>query len=173
MIAHASRPRALNYVFPEDDLLVTLVDLYFRHQNTCLGLLHRPTFEQDLSQGRHHTDRWFAEVVLVVCAIGSFWSNDPRVFLENYNVPSTCGWKYFSQVQVVRESLLQPSNLLDIQFHCVRSLQHLIHVVNPAAACSNVSTIHRRPFLLDHYRNVYPTSAGNRIASQETWTSDY
>lgn len=62
----------------------------------------------------------FAATVLLVCAVGSRYSDDPRVFLDDTNTPHSCGWKWFDQVQVVRKSLLAPPSLYDLQFYCVR-----------------------------------------------------
>ena len=41
------------YTFPEDNLLYTLVDLYFKEINTYLPLLHKPTFIAQLVARRH------------------------------------------------------------------------------------------------------------------------
>ncbi|ELU41611.1 fungal specific transcription factor domain-containing protein [Rhizoctonia solani AG-1 IA] len=65
--------------FPPDDLLASLVDLYFTRFNVILPLLHRPTFEAQLAQKLHWKDPSFAAVVLLVCANGSRFSDDTRV----------------------------------------------------------------------------------------------
>ncbi|QRV90687.1 Fungal specific transcription factor domain [Ceratobasidium sp. AG-Ba] len=65
--------------FPPDDLLNSLVDLYFTRFNVLLPLLHRPTFEAQLKQKLHWRDPSFAAVVLLVCANGSRFSDDTRV----------------------------------------------------------------------------------------------
>ncbi|KAG8775581.1 hypothetical protein FRC12_001403 [Ceratobasidium sp. 428] len=65
--------------FPPDDLLHSLVDLYFTRFNVLLPLLHRPTFQAQLDQKLHWRDPSFAAVVLLVCANGSRFSNDTRV----------------------------------------------------------------------------------------------
>jgi hypothetical protein len=44
-------------------------------------LLHRPTFEKEIAEGLHKRNATFGAVVLVVCAIGSRYSDDPRVQL--------------------------------------------------------------------------------------------
>jgi hypothetical protein len=61
----------------------------------------------------------FAAVVMLVCAVASRYSNDPRVLLDGVDSWHSCGWKYFDQVQVVRKSLLAPPTLYDLQFYCV------------------------------------------------------
>ncbi|KAF8605200.1 hypothetical protein BDV93DRAFT_76481 [Ceratobasidium sp. AG-I] len=65
--------------FPPEDLLYSLVDLYFKRFNILLPLLHRPTFEAQLAEKLHWRDPSFAAVVLLVCANGSRFSDDTRV----------------------------------------------------------------------------------------------
>ena len=64
---------------------MTLVNHYFREINIFCPLLHRPTFVSDVVARRHYTDRDFAPVVLLVCAIGARFSDDPRVLVEGTN----------------------------------------------------------------------------------------
>ncbi|KAJ7578562.1 hypothetical protein C8J56DRAFT_1111495 [Mycena floridula] len=80
-IMQESRPDFL--IFPDDDLMETLIDLYFTHWNLFRPLLHRPSFEKSLRQGLHYRDYYFGATVLVVCALGSTYSNDRRVFLDD------------------------------------------------------------------------------------------
>ncbi|KAG7446059.1 uncharacterized protein BT62DRAFT_1006241 [Guyanagaster necrorhizus] len=108
-----------DYTFPEPDLLDNLVELYFIHLNRFWPLLHQPTFERSLAAALHRTDSAFAGIVLVVCAIGSRFSNDPRVRVDHYESPYRHGWKWF--VQVHRVSVLQPPSLFDLQ-KCVLSV---------------------------------------------------
>src|SRR5260221_4869204 len=61
------------------DLAEELIDHYFRHVNLYLPLLHRPTFEEGLKANLHETDTGFASVYMLVCSLGSKFSNDPRV----------------------------------------------------------------------------------------------
>ncbi|GAB1519440.1 hypothetical protein RhiTH_002506 [Rhizoctonia solani] len=75
----ATRVAPQDLWFPPDDLLASLVDLYFTRFNVILPLLHRPTFEAQLAQKLHWKDPSFAAVVLLVCANGSRFSDDTRV----------------------------------------------------------------------------------------------
>ena len=54
--------------------------------NTLFPILHRPSFENDLRRGVHLYQETFGGVVLLVCAIGSRFSTDRRVVLDE--VPS-------------------------------------------------------------------------------------
>lgn len=101
----------------------TLIDLYWENVNDYYPLLHRPTFDANLQDGLHLRDEGFGASVLLVCAIGARFSDDPRVSLEEYsNTPHSSGWEWFRQVQLVRKSLLAPPRLYDLQICCVRSI---------------------------------------------------
>ncbi|PBK73110.1 hypothetical protein ARMSODRAFT_1015915 [Armillaria solidipes] len=119
-----------DYTFPEPDLLDNLVELYFIHINRFWPLLHRPTFERSLAVALHRSDRAFAAIVLMVCANGARFSDDPRVRVDRDELPYRHGWKWF--VQVHRVSVLRTPNLYDLQ-KCVLSV---FYVEGFAAHCS-------------------------------------
>ncbi|KIY44293.1 hypothetical protein FISHEDRAFT_51737 [Fistulina hepatica ATCC 64428] len=135
-ILHARRPEfwelhpweddlvipSAEYTFPTDDLLLQLLDLYFRNVNVFFPLLHRPTFEAAVSSGLHRRDDDFAVNLLLVCALGSRYSDDPRVLLDGVDSLLSAGWKYFRQVQVLRRSMLTPPSLYDLQFYVLSVL---------------------------------------------------
>jgi hypothetical protein len=97
----------------------SLIELYFAHQNVFLPLFHRPTFEKSVADGLHLSDEHFAEKLLLVCAIASRYSDDPRVLLDDMPARESCGWKWFSQVEVSRYSLLKVPSTDSMQFCCV------------------------------------------------------
>jgi len=149
------------YVFPEDDLLIQLVDLYFTHVNLHQPLLHRPTFEKSIADKLHLTNKGFAVTLLVVCANGSRYSEDPRVFLDGMGSHHSRGWKWFDQVQMVRKSLLASPSIYDMQFYCVswciplmnfdRNLLLAVGAVPPRLFCPSI--------LLDPCRDRYQIGA--------------
>jgi hypothetical protein len=102
-----------------------LVDLYFAHVNIFLPLLHRPTFEKSIAKGLHLRDELFGENLLLVCAIGSLYSNDPRIFLDGTENTHSCGWKWFMQVQIVKKTLAKPPTLYSLQGCAVSSASNL------------------------------------------------
>lgn len=111
--------------------MVSLIQLYFYQNNIYLPLLHRPTFEKQFQNGLHLRDSGFACVLLLVCAIASRFSDDPRVLQldSNVNLDETrsqqrAGWKYFDQVQMQRKSLITPASLYDLQQYAVRYLHN-------------------------------------------------
>lgn len=90
------------YTFPESDLLESLLSLYFNHWNCLFPLLHEPTFRQQIRERYHIRDRFFGAIVLLVCALASKESSDPRVLLPEYgNPPLSAGWRWFSQVKII------------------------------------------------------------------------
>ena len=108
------------YDFPDQDLLWLLVDKYFTHVNAFLPLLHRPTFESQVGDGLHLRDGEFGGVVLLVCALGSRHTDDPRVLLPGTSDLASAGWAWFDQVQLLRSSCLAPASIYEVQSYSVR-----------------------------------------------------
>ena len=102
----------------------SLCDLYFKNVNLYLPLLHRPTFEKLVAEGTHLENDSFASTLLLVCAIGSRFTEDRRVLLDGEDSFHSAGWKWFEQVQMVKKSLLAPPSLYDLQFYCVSIVEH-------------------------------------------------
>ncbi len=109
----------VEYTFPDEDLLWSLIDLYFTESNIFLPVLHRPSFERSVVELTHLNDPVFAAVLLAVCAIASRHSTDPRVLIDNES--SSSGWKWMQQIIVGRRanSFLSPPLLSDCQSTCV------------------------------------------------------
>jgi hypothetical protein len=87
--------------------------------NVFLPLLHRQTFEKLVAEGLHHTDPMFGGVLLLVCAHGARYSDDPRVLAEGSDSPRSSGWRWFEQVNVLRKSLFRRTTLYELQLHAV------------------------------------------------------
>lgn len=132
--------------FPPSDLMDTLVDLYFQCTNMYMPLLHRPTFEQGIKDRLHLRDDGFGSVVLLVCAMGARFSEDPRVLLDGTDSPHSAGWKWFRQVQWVRKSLLSPPRLYDLQIACVSQVQCISEIlkIDTHASCLQCFCMDRR-----------------------------
>lgn len=120
-------PPAAAYTYPPPDLLHQLIAHYFTNINIFLPLLHRPTFERAVAEGLHLSDCQFGAVVLLVCAHGAKYCDDPRVLLPGYvdtastNIYKrrTAGWRWFEQVNVFRKSLFEKATLYELQMHTV------------------------------------------------------
>ncbi|KAK0183806.1 hypothetical protein F5146DRAFT_1229357 [Armillaria mellea] len=111
------------YVFPDPDLMPILVTLYFDHYNSYLPLLHRPTFEKAMADGEHWTDHLYAGTLLLVCALGARYSNDPRIFSTQPG-GSEAGWRYFEQLTSFQTALQDrtTTTLYELQIHCLSVL---------------------------------------------------
>jgi hypothetical protein len=112
----------LPFQFPEDDLLLTLVDAFFVHYNSFFLLLHRPSFKHNLAERAHFRDRAFGELLLVVCALGSRSVDDPRVCLPGEPFPRAAGWRWFNQVQLQCRPFLSRARLLDVQLYLLSAM---------------------------------------------------
>ncbi|KAJ6581532.1 fungal-specific transcription factor domain-containing protein [Mycena capillaripes] len=127
------------YDFPPRDLAASLIDLYFTHINILLPLLHRPTFARDLAAGLHLINDGFAATFLLVCAIGARFSSDPRVLLDGSDNLHSCGWRWFKQLQLMRDPLGPPPCLYDLQFSALSVL--FLHGTSAPQACWTLVSI--------------------------------
>ncbi|KAF8992801.1 fungal-specific transcription factor domain-containing protein [Cyathus striatus] len=112
---------AVTYTFPSPALIRKLIDAYFEHMNFFYPLLHRPTFERAVANNLHLHDDGFGSVLLLVCAVGSrYTENIDEPTLVNQVDPSlSTGWKWYKQVQVMRSCLVNPATLYDLQICCL------------------------------------------------------
>ena len=107
-----------NYDFPEPDLLSTLTTIFFKYIAPMMPFLHGPTFMNALSNGLHLGDDKFGATVLLVCAIASRYSDDPRTLNEGGQLRHA-GWKWFSQVEPFSSAVLSGPELYDLQIAAV------------------------------------------------------
>ncbi|KAJ7772586.1 fungal-specific transcription factor domain-containing protein [Mycena maculata] len=105
------------YVFPEPDLMDSLLSLYWLHVQPFVPLLHRPTFEKSVAEGLHLKNSRFGATLLLVCAMAARYSSDPRVYLNNSE--HSCGWKWAAQIRLVRQSFTTTPSLYDVQICCL------------------------------------------------------
>ena len=113
------------YVFPEPDLLASLITIFFEKVHPLYTTVHRQTFERGVRNNTHISDPQFGMVVLGVCAVASRYSDDPRVFLDEKHAQgdegSSAGWKYITQVPFWRNTLYDRTTMYDLQFFAVSS----------------------------------------------------
>ena len=112
-------PEKSAFEFPDEDLVPDLVSAYFDQINVYAPLLHRPTFDAELSSGLHRRDRHFAAVLLAVCALGSRFSEDPRVFMNGVEDMHSAGWKWFRQITAIKQLPWASPSLYDLQLYSV------------------------------------------------------
>ncbi|KAI5118928.1 hypothetical protein M0805_003752 [Coniferiporia weirii] len=79
--------------FPQSDLTLPLLSLYFHHTNSIFPLLHAPTFYAQFRDRLHLRDAQFAGVVWCLMAIGSRWSQDRRVLWDGWGSESGAAWQ--------------------------------------------------------------------------------
>ncbi|KAL1695459.1 fungal-specific transcription factor domain-containing protein, partial [Schizophyllum commune] len=114
-------PRPM-FKFPPEDLLEQLIEVYFTRINVFQPLLHRPTFQRYIDEGTHFRDRDFAHVLLLVCAVASRYSDDPRVLVDGTNDLHSAGWKYISQVNFIRPTMTDKPSLFEVQAYSLSVL---------------------------------------------------
>ncbi|KIY64274.1 hypothetical protein CYLTODRAFT_358659 [Cylindrobasidium torrendii FP15055 ss-10] len=111
----------LPYIFPDQDLLRHLIDVYFEEESTIAPLLYRPTFEARLSCHLHEYDRSFGALVLAVAAIASRYCNDdPRVLLDP-TAKTSAGWHWYRQIRPIPSAFSSPPNLHNVQTYVLCS----------------------------------------------------
>ncbi|KIK54649.1 hypothetical protein GYMLUDRAFT_48563 [Collybiopsis luxurians FD-317 M1] len=108
------------YIFPENDLLLELTNIFFNEISPySFPLLHRPTFERAVKSGFHLIDQNFGATVLAVCALASRNSNDPRNLINATDCEQLAGWKWFRQIQLVRPSFEVTTSVYELQLYCL------------------------------------------------------
>lgn len=118
-------PRPVVIEFPDMDLLQHLVDCYFDNHNVMIPILHRPSFVRSIRQGLHEVHQGFGAVVLLVCAIGCRFTDDPRVVRVISPVSSCTAWKFFHQVNSIQKHHYLPHTLYEAQLYPVYPLAFL------------------------------------------------
>ncbi|KAG7447076.1 uncharacterized protein BT62DRAFT_101750 [Guyanagaster necrorhizus] len=110
--ADAETPR---YIYPDNDLIRSLVAIYFETINPIFPILHRPTFEKHVDEGLHFRDYNFGAALLLVLAVASRYSDDPRV-LAHPSSKLSSGWRFFEQVRIFKNAIYTPPSLYELQF---------------------------------------------------------
>ncbi|VDC03048.1 unnamed protein product [Peniophora sp. CBMAI 1063] len=130
------------FVFPDADLMAKLIAEFFRLSHKLCPVLHRQTFEAHVAEGKHLREEGFGCVVLLVCALGARFVDDPRVFLNHPDKPAhphSAGWLWFNQVQLVRNVALADPTLHDLQ--CMALSVIFLAGMSPPQACWTMAGI--------------------------------
>ncbi|KAJ3930345.1 MAG: fungal-specific transcription factor domain-containing protein [Lentinula lateritia] len=117
----------LPYVFPDDDLMHDLIDLYFAKVEPYFPMLHRNTLEQSLSDGLHLSDRRVGAILLMICSLASQHSDDPRTLNEDNESEYFKGWEYFRQIRLTHR-FEEPPSIHEFQLYPLASLY--LHTTN-------------------------------------------
>ncbi|KIK55551.1 hypothetical protein GYMLUDRAFT_175484, partial [Collybiopsis luxurians FD-317 M1] len=105
------------YEYPPNDLLNSLVALYWEHYHPFHPLLHRPTFEKSLAAKMHLCDQTFGSTVLAVCALASCHSDDTQVPYDGTTSKHSAGWRYFNQIESIPKSFVDPLSVYALQVY--------------------------------------------------------
>lgn len=85
-------------IWPDPTLAFSLIDRYFAHPNEVIPLLQRAHFLREYTSGLYYRDEGFARICLLVFALGSGYTTDPRVLSidedGNYEGLASAGWMY-------------------------------------------------------------------------------
>ncbi|PBK98738.1 hypothetical protein ARMGADRAFT_986628 [Armillaria gallica] len=102
------------YVFPDNDVITSLVAIYFETINPIFPVLHRPTFIKDVANGLHLRDEYFGATLLLVLSVASRYSDDPRV-LADPSSRLSAGWEFIKQAPLFKKAVLSPPSLYELQ----------------------------------------------------------
>ncbi|KAK0232246.1 fungal-specific transcription factor domain-containing protein [Armillaria nabsnona] len=102
------------YVFPDNDLITSLIAIYFEAIHPIFPVLHRPTFTQDVANGLHLRDEYFGATLLLVLSVASRYSDDPRV-LADPSSRLSAGWEFIKQAPLFKKAVLSPPSLYELQ----------------------------------------------------------
>lgn len=106
--------------FPPPDVIASLVDAYFAHSNIYYPVLHRPTFQRLLDQELHQHDHELGSLLLVVCAIGTRFSDHPYVSDVTAEGTNRCMTQWLIQTrEVMKKSFTSTATLFEVQYYCV------------------------------------------------------
>ncbi|KAF9039665.1 hypothetical protein BDZ89DRAFT_1060808 [Hymenopellis radicata] len=164
-----------SFLFPPADLMDNLLDLYFLNVLVYLPLFHEQTFRRDVESGLHHVNDSFARVLLIVCALASHASSDPRVFLDKDGVPQSehsAGWKWFVQTTMTPRSFFDWPCLYDVQYYCLRA-QYTLGTSAPQALWSTTGEAMRCALELGLHRHrpVETPTVQNELRKRAFWTA--
>ncbi|KAF7355948.1 Zn(2)-C6 fungal-type domain-containing protein [Mycena venus] len=120
--------------FPDSHLLRSLISLYFANVNIFIPVLHRPTFEEGVSQQLHTRQDDFASTLLLVCALGSLYLPDSDMSGEDH---VKLAWTWYDQVELCGHSLRRKPTTCDLQAYCLAA-HFLICTSNPRVSWTMV-----------------------------------
>ena len=83
-----------------------------------MPVIHEPKFRKNVEDGLHYRDHHFGGLVMMMCALSSRNSTDPRVLIPGQEGFSA-GWTYFEQVPITRNTMFDTPGLYELQMYCV------------------------------------------------------
>jgi hypothetical protein len=113
--------RNTRFHFPDPDLIHVLIHAYMVNVNSLWPMFHRPTFVRMVNQGLHYNDTSFACVLLLVCANGARFVDDPRV-LPPGATKRAAGYHWFIQTDISSRDLFRPPRLFEVQAYILAAI---------------------------------------------------
>ncbi|KAJ7453265.1 fungal-specific transcription factor domain-containing protein [Mycena galericulata] len=160
------RPSVVHYTFPDNNLMASLVSLYFSNVNMFIPLLHRPTFLQCISEGLHMHHSGFAATVLLVCAIGSLYGPGTDA---SYISEEGRGCEWYDQVTLSGHVLRQQPTLYDLQAYCLAA-EFLSWTSTPRNCWSIIGFGMRMAHDIGAHRGTSSTTTENELERRACWT---
>lgn len=99
--------------------MMTLIALYFEYIGPFIPILHKPTFLYLVGTAEHLRNQQFGATLLIVLAIASRYTDDPRVLADVYGSKLSSGWKYFEQVTLQKNAVWDIASLYELQAYAV------------------------------------------------------
>ncbi|KAJ7458299.1 fungal-specific transcription factor domain-containing protein [Mycena galericulata] len=160
------RPSVVHYTFPDNNLMASLVSLYFSNVNMFIPLLHRPTFVQCISEGLHMHHSGFAATVLLVCAVGSLYGPGTDA---SYISEEGRGWEWYDQVTLSGHTLRQQPTLYDLQAYCLAA-EFLSWTSTPRNCWSIIGFGMRMAHDIGAHRGTSSTTTEKELEKRACWT---
>ncbi|KAJ3710434.1 hypothetical protein C8R42DRAFT_597179 [Lentinula raphanica] len=164
-------PRLPPLVFPPQDLLTHLLDLWFTKEHPFFPLFHRPTFESSVRSGLHCHDRHFGETLLAVCAISSRKSDDTRLFVHGSHLSAGSMW--IQQVNPVPFSFTEAPSLAQVQKLILYILfMHTTSIPYPSVALTGLG-IRLLQDVGAHLRKNSPPTVSGELWKRAFWILNF
>ncbi|KAJ7752259.1 fungal-specific transcription factor domain-containing protein [Mycena maculata] len=161
-------PPIPQYMFPENDLMATLVDLYFSNINVFIPLLHRPVFLECINERLYLGHNGFASTLLLVCALGSLYLSDTSLSSQDRE---GLAWRWYGQVELCGHTLRQQPTFYDLQSYCLAA-EFLNWTSNPRVCWSVIGFGLRLAQDIGSHRHKVPgscTPAEEELEKRAFW----
>ncbi|VDB96007.1 unnamed protein product [Peniophora sp. CBMAI 1063] len=107
---------------PPGDLMQTLVNGYFTSHEPSILLFHEPTFRHNMNMGLHFRDPACAAIILLICALMSRYSDDPRVLSSGSGSWYSVGYTWYLQAKDYYTPSKSAPSLHDVQLYTLMTV---------------------------------------------------
>ncbi|KAG8933375.1 hypothetical protein FRC02_012051 [Tulasnella sp. 418] len=165
---------SLMFHFPPKDLGRSLIELFFDNFIPQYPIVDKTSCLESFFKEKYKSDPSEAALYLLICAVGSKWSSDPRVCVspelsEGKIDFLSSGWKYFNQIcSLPPPSPFRPPKLQDLQVAALGAFYTVSTSVSQVAAHVTGIGIRMAVDVGAHRRSGYGGSCG-RPPSEDQW----